>query len=133
MEGAVDKVIEALKPVAEKLGEGAEFLYGVYFRQTLVEGILQIIIPLILIVAVWIGYKYWYRFCKTNDKRNRDSKTWAYGGEWLGMGIVGVGLALAFATAIGIGVIVQGALKVGNPHFYTIQRIIDNVKAKDVQ
>ena len=53
-DGIIEQVKEALAPVAERLQQGAEFMYGVFYRQTVVEGILQIVVPLLLLLILSI-------------------------------------------------------------------------------
>lgn len=140
MEGNVDKVINALKPLAEKIGEGGKFLYGVFYRQTVVEGILQMVLTFIgMIVMTILAYKLGKLFLSKQAERakrietikKRQGYSWEEN-NWTGA-LIALACSVVFAFSLLVPFFVQGALKVGNPHYYTIQRIIDSVQEKELK
>lgn len=133
----VEKVIEALKPLADKIGQGAKFLYGVFYRQTLVEGILQLVLCFIamIVVAVITLKVAKYMIAERQKRAEYIKKHDRYGWEengWTGAlcGLLGGTLVV---YSILIPVFAQGALKVGNPQYYTIQRIITSAQNKELR
>jgi hypothetical protein len=128
-ESIVQQVKDALAPVADKLQQGAEFMYGVYYRQTLIEGVLQIVVPLLLIPVLFFLAKKWKAITVEGEAKadHYDKGTWrAF--RW----IVPTTATILWMT-IGIPFMVNGATKVANPHFYTIDRIIQSVRAREVK
>lgn len=153
---AIDSVKEALAPVAEALKQGAEFLYEVYFRQTIIEGILSIAIPIVLLVASIVGQYFWYKFCTKKDQEEKDryekkereieeekakSKhgyaPYRYNREpddgWkVGSWLLGTILIIAVVISAFFS-ITSGVKQVANPHYYTIDRIINSVKSGEIK
>lgn len=48
----LDRLIEELRPLAEKLGQGAEFLWEVAYRQTVIDGSMGLIGALIALAVI---------------------------------------------------------------------------------
>lgn len=128
----VDKIIEAIKPLAEKIGQGGEFLYRVYYRQTIIEGILQIVFSLLAVIATAIIYRYWARYAMKQHKERKAASSY-YDGEWYGLGVFGMGIVSLVIAGLAFAVTIGGVLKVANPNFYTIDRIIRSVQAKEIK
>lgn len=140
-----EKIIEALTPLAEKIGEGAEALYGIYVRQMVAEGAVGLVVVLVL-TGLWVfATKKWFKYAKEvrkeNEKRkeelrkieekegygayhaNRINTDSGFEFETGAVLLVGWGLLLT----IGMGVAIDSALKLINPHYYAIQRILEVV------
>lgn len=125
----VKAVQDAVRPLAEKIGEGAEFLYSVYYKQTIIEGWLKIIVPLIMGVTLFFVAKYWVRFCQKQEKESSDYDK----DGWKAAAWVPTITLTAILLIIGTIEMTSGVLRVANPHFYTIDRIIHSVQEKEVQ
>lgn len=144
----IDSVKEALAPVAEALKQGAEFLYGVYYRQTIIEGIISIAIPVLIIIAIWIITKILMKIVKP-EMFNPSVYAWEYGTGYefkdpreardhkkkkhyelfkVYCVIAAFALTLCIAPAT-----IEGFKKVTNPHYYTIDRIINSVKNGEIK
>jgi hypothetical protein len=106
MEGAVDKVIEALKPIADKLGEGAEFLYSVFYRQTIVEGTIQVVFPTIVsiavTIAVWKGLKYALKRQKERAAYLSSRRSYEENGWTANVAIIIVGYVAVLAVSTSV-------------------------------
>jgi len=138
----VEQVKDALSPVADKLQQGAEFMYGVYYRQTLVEGVIQVVVSLItlgVLIALTIKLVRNFRRLDEWGKKQHDKEY-----RILTYGPIDTFMYTAWATipvlllwivwfSAGLPAAIQGSLKVANPHFYTIDRIITSVKAKELR
>lgn len=135
----VNAIKNAITPLAEKLGQGAEFLYSVYFRQTMIDGAIQIVVGVIGIIASLVGlYFLFKKLIPQALKTSREywlPNTSVHAPDGVFEDIVAfvVGVAsviILFSSSAGI---VGGVKRVANPHFYTIDRIINSVQAKEVQ
>jgi hypothetical protein len=129
-ESVVEQVKDAITPLADKLQHGAEFLYTVFYRQTIIEGILAIVLPIVLLVVGGVALKKWLAFARVQQLEYEKKKA-AYADNPWGLGI---GLAVAaYLTIVVAGsmYMVNGVMKLANPNFYTIQRVIQSVKAKE--
>lgn len=161
MEEAVDKVIEALKPFAEKLGEGAEFLWGVTVREVIMDGVVNLIVALVLFALAFIltvlapryirkardaavkHHKELWDDWKSNIKTlipddPQTGWTWTYDverkmptrvnphdyqiGIWVCWGIAAV------LNVIAVGYIVMAIRYFVNPHWYAIQKLMEQVQ-----
>lgn len=141
-ESIVSQVKEVIAPLAEKIGQGAEFLYGVYYKQTLIEAVVQIAgclfaITLVLIAGKVIRAKAKPENFHPNSYYNSDRKgTEAYAGKQQTYSnatkLTTTLSSIVIVGLISIGIF-TGVVRLVNPHFYTIERIIESVRTKEVQ
>jgi len=124
----IKAIQQSLEPIAQKIGEGAKFVYEVYYRQTLVEGYLQIIIPVLICIGLIFLTKSWRKFALKKalhcDGYIRDN--WI-GARWIAPTVVWVIFSVVSLISI-----TEGAMKAANPHYYTIDRIMTSVTGKDI-
>lgn len=128
MKESVDAVITAIKPLAEKLGEGAAHLYQVYTKQMVAEGIGDL-------VAMGIFWLLFVVLCIALAKVAKKSK-WDYGepdnaaaGFTIGLSILGVilfiiGIIWTFSS------VTTDVTKIVNPEYHAVQRILETVNPK---
>lgn len=125
----VKAIKDAVEPLAQKIGQGAEFLYTVYYKQTIAEGFQDVILGtlglLLSIASVVATVKLLKWGLKTWDKYDRGPATVCT--------LLVEAMVIATLGGWSVSGVIGGAKKFVNPHFYTIQRIIDNVKAKEVE
>lgn len=121
-------VIEAIKPVADKIGEGAAHLYEVYTKQMVAEAIfagIWVIISLFLLIFVTAVLSR-----KVTHQDKRVSRFVAWTNDTDGFAIVGfvvfyVLLGIVFSASL-----YDATLKSINPEYYAVERIIDQVKGE---
>lgn len=118
MEDATRQVIEAVKPIAAKIGEGAAHLYEIYVRQMVAEAwatLIGIALATVFLLAIIIVFNNFRRARDYND----DAR-------------IGFALVQCAATAILFCTLVFGVpanvMKLSNPEYYAIERIICQAK-----
>jgi hypothetical protein len=129
----VTQVKEAIEPLAGKIQQGAEFMYGVFYRQTIIEGILMVAIPIILLIVGAIALKKFMTYANIAHAKFEKKRRSSYEDNpwtvlrplcWLAY----IGLIVASGCYM-----VQGTLQLANPNYYTIKRVISSVKAGGVR
>lgn len=109
---------QELEPLAQKIGEGAEYTFSLFVRQVYVEGIMNLfwIVPGIIVLV--FSRKMWTA-----------SKNQSYSSDKDGMRFVSMGLLLVGLTALLLPLanLVQVVI---NPEFAAIKLIIDTVKGQ---
>lgn len=134
MNEAMKTIVEAVKPVAEKIGEGASHLYEVYTRQMFAEGIATIIAIIVAWIVTVALVSFFLRnlnlFLKeTEDERYRSMYTKPHEVIALATGVIA--LIAAVVTIIGTIAESQTAItKIINPEYHAIERILDQVKGE---
>jgi hypothetical protein len=116
----VDAIVNAIKPVAEKIGEGAAHLYQVYVRQVYVEGVVCLTVGLPISLAVLVASIY---ILKSGMK--------AYQEDGEGEIRVGVACLLLLISLVSIAAFASdGVMRLLNPEYYAIDRILSTVRGK---
>lgn len=117
MNEAIDKVIDALGPLAEKLGEGAEHAYGVYVYEATARGIRTTVAAVLLVaLAVVLGLVARKLF----STQNHDAEFFA-----------GVAVLSSGVTTIAAGFVAyRAAALLMNPEFYAIRELMWNVTGR---
>src|SRR5690349_12246089 len=96
MNSAISQIINALKAVAEKLGQGAEVLYRAYYEQTVLVGVEKIVTALIVFILVglgaWFGYKKMFQLFAAIDKWQIKEAKFSLGDEQTYLATAKVGL-----------------------------------------
>lgn len=139
-DGIVKQVQDALAPIADKLQQGAEFMYRVFYKQTIIEAIVEIlaclfVIALVLIIARVVRNKLtpdmfdptMYSWEEKNGGRKAKQEKHAKIAKLM---VTLASIVISGLVSIGI---FDGIMKLGNPHYYTITRIIDSVKSKEIK
>lgn len=114
----VNAIKEALVPVAEKIGQGAEFGWEVVVRQQYVYGAIGLFFAVLSLVLVFVAivpwYKDWARRSKSENYAEPD--------------IVGI----VFVAGAALTGVITGSITAIthfiNPHYYAIQSFIGLVK-----
>lgn len=113
----IQQVTQAITPLAQKLGQGAEQLYKIYTRQQFINGITYLIWALILTIASTVVY----RLGKSIWKKEPDLDDARFFGGFV--------LVLAVALLVGAVVLLTSGLQhLLNPQYFTVQQIICTVK-----
>lgn len=114
----VDEISKALQPLAEKLGESAEYLYGVYVKQMLTEGVIYGVASLVAAIAlVFISLKIIKHLKSTLSDYDIEAT-----------------LTVIVLTAMFFGLSVLATTNIGkiiNPEYYAIERIVDQVRGNN--
>lgn len=113
---AIQELQKALVPVAEKLGQGGEWVYKVYYKQQIVygvQGIMGFILALVLLLITYIAIR--------KAIKNETSDTW---------GTVAVVLILITIPALVIGTteLFQSVGRILNPDYYVLQDLLSIIK-----
>lgn len=117
MDNAVKQIIDALQPLATKLGEAGEAIYRSYYKQTVITGVEMIIGAVFGIIIV-----IFLRRAIIKAPWKRDDKVIAY---WLA-----TLASIVICTILVFGLMLQGINQVANPTYYTIQLIKSSVTGK---
>ena len=120
----MNETIEQLKPlmteVASKIGQTAEWGWGVVVKQQIAYGIVAVFLALIGLITLILTYKVYYKWLKKNEKKIIEND---YGNPFYGF-LVGL-------VMLGIGMFISGTvnaiLRLYNPEFYAIQFFINLV------
>lgn len=117
----IDAIKEALTPIADKIGQGAEFGWEVVVRQQYIEGITGVILSIFLFVLIVIVglvlTKIGLKEMKKNNYSGWDIVVVAY---WLfGGGFGGLFVITWFYNSM---------LQLLNPSYYALQFFIGMVK-----
>lgn len=121
----IDRLIEELRPIAEKLGEGAEELFRLAVRQAYIDGITNLAIGIALMVLCVVAYKV-VRWCHNQYPEARKARSFGGGDGYLFGGVVTVFVGL-IAFGLSIGCLVTAINALANPQFYAAQRLLESV------
>lgn len=120
-----ERIIKELRPIADKLGEGAERVYELAVRQAIARGIGYLIVAVVLAAAVVVCIKAarWCRAGFTEAKANKDRYDYGAGDGYM------FGGCAAVVGAIGSGIaslsfIYSAVLIFVNPQWAGIQEIM---------
>lgn len=116
----INKLQEIFTPVAQKIGEGADFAWKVAVKQQIAEGIGNLIIAFLGLILGYAVYKIIRIAIKKCD-----------GDSYSDWGLVGVFTGLFGGTTTLLMVVVgiyQGILHLISPEFYALQFFIGLVK-----
>ena len=119
----INSIKEALVPLAEKLGQGASFVYEVSYRQTIIDGITGVVVGGVILLAtlilgIWVVRELFKGWAEADMYDREDS----------GITIVLAIIAGLVVVGISLAVVVDAVKKLANPHYYTIQSIIHEVR-----
>lgn len=134
MQETAKMVIDALKPVAEKLGEGAAHLYEVYMRQMFAEGVAGLIVTGVMLV-VTVVFLIWFLKAMNKIRKDKAEKKYAwaedspYFPQAIFSGIVGVMLTVIMLIAVP-STLFYNITKIVNPEYHAINRLFEQVKGK---
>lgn len=143
---AVDKIIEALRPVAEKIGEGAAHLYGVYVQQAVIDGGrkvgLGVLLLILLAVAVTVSIKN-FKAASTLEREYlsdvKERSYYSHGDMKRAIGdmqfkhyfaTVVSGLASLILLIIALCHLYDGIPMLVNPEYYAINELFSQVTGK---
>ena len=121
-EQTVDRIIEALVPVAEKLGQGAEFIYAVTYRQVWVTVVTYVALTPVFIVLALVAFRFARRYYqKAQAPRERYSyDDPAFTAFMFGLLFVALG-------GVALGCLLSAVRMSINPHYYAIDKILSTV------
>lgn len=125
-----------LQPVADKLGQGAKYTWEVYYRQTIVSAITDLIVMSIVLVVAIIGVVIALKFLNAGKKKLREYKAAKAKGDYdvyddgfdqfMVAGVISIP---AIVTIIVILTMIPYQLqKLFNPGYFTIHEIITTFK-----
>lgn len=132
MDGStVDRIIEALQPIADKLGEGARYLWAVYYKQTVISGVMSLggAVLAVLLGGVFslVAYKQLSRVIR--ERRAEDSGRY-YSSEQTARTIIGCVAAFLVLVCfiITVTLVADNLSKVLNPGYHTIHQVLRDVR-----
>lgn len=125
MKESVDSIITAIKPLADKIGEGAAHLYQVYVHQMVAEGIgglITITAFVMFCVLLWIiTKKSWNKYDQSNLSDD----------PVVAILLTIVAAIVSFFTLAAVLSITNSVTKVINPEYHAVQKILETVKGKE--
>jgi putative Mn2+ efflux pump MntP len=115
----VKAIQDAMKPVADKIGEGAGYTWEVFVRQQVAEGVARLIWAVALLLLTFAGY----RLIRHGLKKMSEDKysDWDFALIWIVPSTVA---ALAFSLLA----LTTGVMHLLNPEYYAITGLIDMVR-----
>lgn len=114
----IDRIEEALKPLADVAGQGAEYAWTVLVRQMYLSGIVRIPIGLlILVLAALFAF-----FCAHNFKKWRKAESW-HESENYGAGTAVTAALGIISLIVAVAVIAGGVLRMMNPGYYALEEL----------
>lgn len=116
----IKAIKDALEPLAQKLGQGASFLYETAYKQTVIEAIQDLTLGGLGLIAILLILFFGIKAIKKGlDDGEVD----------LAFFLICMGGSAVIALSLWAGAgIMGGAKKLANPHYYTIQSIINQVR-----
>lgn len=105
----IEKLKEVFVPVAEKIGQGAEFGWEVVMRQQYVSGVGYLLTSLVGFILIIFGI-----WCAKNYKRLTDEDEFPFG-------IIGATFGFIVGGILFIVSFYEGLARFINPAFYAIQ------------
>ena len=121
---SVKQIQEALEPLAQKLGQGAEFVYQAYYKQTLINGVQDIALGVLGFATLILLTRKTYKIVKKFNQKEAD-----YDNEnrWMAWGIATA--VLWFILGLwSLGGLINGPQKLINPHYFTVNMILEDVR-----
>jgi len=119
----VQQTIDALQPLAQKLGQGAEQLFRIYTKQAIINGVTEIVLGTFALVAFGLGFKLAYKKAKAHDKKDRYEN---YVTPTLILGSI-MGAIVVFAA---VWAIADGINELLNPQYVALHNIITDVSGQ---
>lgn len=116
----VDSIINAIKPVAEKIGEGAAHLYEIYVKQMFAEGLAGLIASGVVVIIIIIGIVAWKKYAAKPDADD----------DVLAMTAVFGGMISLFALVMVMAFLTTNLTMIINPEYHAVQRILETVKGQ---
>lgn len=122
MNETAQTIITAIKPIADKIGQGAQHLYEIYVKQQYISGINELIfgcgMGLVLLITGVVVFRLGLKSSQ-NDKYEYDD--WPLGIMIAGpiVGLLGLILIVAFGS--------DGIQHIINPEYFAIEDIIHAV------
>lgn len=123
----VERIIEELRPIAEKLGEGAVEVYKLAVRQAMIEGITAFLVTLGCVFGALVAYQT-VRWCQ-RQAAAASVKPGRYSADTEGYIIGGVVAALAGIASgiVALSYFVQGIQYLLNPKWAAVEIILRQV------
>ena len=116
-----DQVISALKPLAEKLGKGADALYQLAVKDARITGWQSLVELVVLALLSWYIIRLLFKWGRAIQDGSWD------GISWLFLGICAVGI-VAGDFVIGMILFESTAHYLFNPEYMAVQEVIKLVK-----
>jgi hypothetical protein len=116
----IRSIQEALTPLAQKLGEGAAQLYAMYVHQITNEARLSLIMVEVLFV-IWLLLGLAWLYVAVAGSPTSDT---------LGSPLVALKGGFVLLAIFGSGAVYDGILKLQNPQYHALDRIITQVRGR---
>ncbi len=110
----INQLKTIFEPIAQKIGQGAEFGWEVVVRQQIIIGIIGIVITILFAIMMYFLLKFFQK--NKNNEEIGETATF----HWLLSVIVVLSVIVMSAT--------QGILHLLNPSYYAIQFFLNLVK-----
>lgn len=91
-EETLELFLDRLEPLAQKLGQGAEFLWEVSLRQVIVRGSVSAVLAVLLLIAGYMGNRVFRRKLLAEDRLYREEE-WTF--LMIAFPVIGVGVGLS--------------------------------------
>jgi hypothetical protein len=126
----IDQIKRELQPLAEKLGEGAAFVYETYVRQQMISGVVSLVGSLVGSVVVFLALKWFWRLTMVKQAEAVGNSYYAstYDGEgWVWARVTATVLACIWFL-VSFFVFFDGVQHLLNPHYYAIQDLLSSIR-----
>lgn len=106
----VDRILDGLKGLADKLGQGAEAMWHLYYRQAQIQGIKDALWAVMFLVAAIVGWRLLWPKARGLDAHDID--------RHFAMGALGIATAIFVLSAFGFASSAVSHLL--NPGYYAL-------------
>lgn len=124
----INAIKEALIPVAEKMGQGAEYAWGVVVRQQYVEGVAMLVAAVLLVFAAFAGMWLIRKALAMPKVVKRWSETKEMGDLATFCMMIGSCLQMVWIPVMLL--TVYGVMQLLNPEYYALEFFMDLVKSQ---
>lgn len=136
----MDKAMEYIDKLAAKLGVAAEHVYGVLVKQAIANGITNVVVGVILLIAFVLTVRFMVALLtkaeyeeviqysgRSKAPINKYAKISSAGGGSVWILIIAF---ILISSVAGFGCLTDGVKALINPEYYAIKEILDTVKGE---
>lgn len=126
----IQQIVQAVTPLAHKIGQGGEQLFRIYTKQQFIIGITDLIWAVFVIVGAVVFMKLALACYRQAMVITKARKAAYYNNEEIKFqfGTIFLGISAAVCVIISPFLVTSGIQHLLNPQYYTIQEIICTVK-----
>ncbi|MCG7383366.1 hypothetical protein [Paenibacillus sp. ACRRY] len=119
-----EELTKYIDQMAAKLGVAASHVYEVVIRQTVISGIVNTVVQVLIMIAIYVAFRKGWRYSRDrwDDWYSDDNEFYAVL-IWILGGVVCGGIFIACAVTTP-----DAIMSIFNPEYYAIKTILEAVK-----